>query len=138
MKNKIRIAGYGKNLMEMELIKEYIKDYYPEHNTEIEFFIDEGLSGATIDKPNFQKMLKAGKEKPYDIIIVCKRNVISRSIDVFCNVISELNKFNTRLVAIEEEFDSLSDLGKERIYILKVFDQIQRREMVKRNNRKCK
>lgn len=140
MKDKIRIAGYAKSLKELELIKQYIKDYYPKDKTKIELFIDEGFSGKTIDKPNFQKMLKAEREKTYNVLIVYERNVISRSIDVFCNLINELSKFNTRLITIADGFDSLSDLGKQSIYILKVFDQIQKREMAKRNNRnrKCK
>lgn len=144
MKKKIRIVIYSRKSKysdkgdsvgnQIELAQEYIKAHYPktEYNVEIEIFEDEGFSGGNIDRPQFQKMLKEEREKPFDVLIAYRLDRISRNIADFSNLMNELNRLHTDFVSIKEQFDTRTPMGRAMMFIASVFAQLEREVIAER------
>ena len=144
VKIKIRIAIYSRKSKysdkgdsvgnQIELALEYIKMHYPEeeYEVEIEIFEDEGFSGGTIDRPEFQRMLKMEEEKPFNVLIVYRLDRISRNIADFSNLMNELTKLNTSFVSIKEQFDTKTPMGRAMMFIASVFAQLEREVIAER------
>ncbi len=144
MKKKIRIAIYSRKSKysdkgdsvgnQIELALEYIKLHYPEteYEVEIEIFEDEGFSGGTIDRPQFQKMLKREREYRFDVLIAYRLDRISRNIADFSNLMNELNKLHTDFVSIKEQFDTRTPMGRAMMFIASVFAQLEREVIAER------
>lgn len=56
-------------------------------------FADEGESARTTNRPEFQKMMIALKERPVDALISYKIDRISRNVSDFANLRKELKKY---------------------------------------------
>lgn len=144
MKTKKRIAIYSRKSKysdkgnsvgnQIELAMEYIKSHYPESEYEIEYeiFEDEGFSGGTIDRPEFQRMLKLEREKPFNILIAYRLDRISRNIADFSNLMNELTKFHTDFISIKEQFDTRTPMGRAMMFIASVFAQLEREVIAER------
>ena len=144
MKTKKRIVVYSRKSKytekgdsvgnQIELAHEYIKAHYPEseYDVEIEIFEDEGFSGGNIDRPQFQKMLKAEREKPYDVLIAYRLDRISRNIADFSSLMNELTKLHTDFVSIKEQFDTRTPMGRAMMFIASVFAQLEREVIAER------
>lgn len=144
MKKKIRIVIYSRKSKysdkgdsvgnQIELAQEYIKAHYPktEYNVEIEIFEDEGFSGGNIDRPQFQKMLKEEREKPFDVLIAYRLDRISRNIADFSNLMNELTRLHTDFVSIKEQFDTRTPMGRAMMFIASVFAQLEREVIAER------
>lgn len=119
---------------QIELAHEYIRAHYPEseYDVETEIFEDEGFSGGNIDRPQFQKMLKAEREKPYDVLIAYRLDRISRNIADFSNLMNELTKLHTDFVSIKEQFDTRTPMGRAMMFIASVFAQLEREVIAER------
>jgi site-specific DNA recombinase len=58
----------------------------------IEIFTDDGRSARTTDRPAFQKMMTAAKEKPVDALIFYKVDRIFRNVGDFSRIRKEFLK----------------------------------------------
>lgn len=144
MKEKIRIAIYSRKSKysdkgnscgnQIELAMKYIKQHFPEDEYDVEIVIyeDEGFSGGNIDRPQFQKMLKQGREKHFDKLICYRLDRISRNIADFSNLMSELTRFHTDFISIKEQFDTSTPMGRAMMYIASVFAQLEREVIAER------
>ncbi|KZL93586.1 recombinase family protein [Clostridium magnum] len=99
-----------------------------------EFLIyeDEGFSGRTTDRPQFQKMLKDGKSKKFSFLICYRLDRISRNIADFSTLINELQELNIDFISIREQFDTSTPMGRAMMYIASVFAQLERETIAER------
>lgn len=99
---------------------------------ELLIYEDEGFSGGTTDRPQFQKMLKDAKVKKFNVLICYRLDRISRNIADFSILINELQKLNIDFISIREQFDTSTPMGRAMMYIASVFAQLERETIAER------
>ncbi len=119
---------------QIELCLEYIQLHYPKEQYDVEtiIFEDEGFSGGTTQRPQFQEMLQRVKEKSFHVLICYRLDRISRNIADFSNLINELSKHNISFISIKEQFDTRTPMGRAMMYIASVFAQLEREVIAER------
>lgn len=93
---------------------------------------DEGLSGGNINRPDFQKMMKAARSKKFDVIICYRLDRISRNVGDFSNLITELQGLGIEFISIREQFDTSTPMGRAMMNIAAVFAQLERETIAER------
>lgn len=117
---------------QIQLCKEYIKIHLNSDNTSITVFEDEGFSGASINRPQFQLLLEECKKKKFDVLLCYRLDRISRNIADFTTLIDDLEQYDVSFISIKEQFDTSTPLGRAMMYIASVFSQLERETIAER------
>lgn len=131
---KSKFTGKGESIEnQIEMCMDYIhRNLDKVNDNDISIFEDEGFSGKSLNRPQFQKMMEIEKESPFDYLIVYRLDRISRNVGDFANLIEELNKYNTSFVCIKEQFDTSTPMGRAMMNIAAVFAQLERETIAER------
>ena len=131
---KSKFTGKGESIEnQIELCKTYIKNRNSDIKDEdILVFEDEGYSGKNMNRPQFQLMMKAAKEKKLSGIVCYRLDRISRNVGDFSILIDELNNYNIAFESINEKFDTSTPMGKAMMYICSIFAQLERETIAER------
>jgi site-specific DNA recombinase len=73
---------------------------------------DEAESGKDTDRPMFQKMIGAAKERVFDVIVFWKLDRFSRSLMHAVQLESELREYDVYLYSVTEQIDTTSPTGR--------------------------
>jgi site-specific DNA recombinase len=110
-----------------------LKKYCDYRNFEIKnIYIEEGLSAGTTNRPEYQKLLKDIREKKVDAVIVKKIDRLSRSLLDFEAFMKLSQENDIEFIAIKENFDTTSALGKAMLRMALVFAQLEREQTSER------
>lgn len=92
-----------------ELINIYLKQY---GDIKLEnFYVDDGYTGTTFDRPGFQKLLEDIKNKKINTIIVKDLSRLGRNyIEVGNYLYNIFPLYNIRIISINENIDSINNL----------------------------
>lgn len=133
---KSKFTGKGESIEnQIEICKEYAITYF-NNIDEVIIYEDEGFSGGTTDRPQFQQMLKDAKDKKFNVLICYRLNRISRNVADFSSLIQMLQDNNIEFVSVREQFDTSTAMGRAMMNISAVFAQLEREtiaEQVKDN-----
>jgi site-specific DNA recombinase len=131
---KSKFTGKGDSIEnQIELCRDYIKKNYPDVNDgDILVFEDEGFSGKSLDRPQFQAMMQEHKRNPANFIIVYRLDRISRSVSDFSGLMDLFQDTKTNFISINEKFDTSSPMGRAMINIAAVFAQLERETIAER------
>ncbi len=127
-------TGKGESIEnQIEMCKDYIFHNYPgATEREIEVYEDEGYSGKSLDRPEFQKMMADIKRDKPDCVVCYRLDRISRNVGDFASLIEKLNDREIAFVCIKEKFDTSTPMGKAMMYIASVFAQLERETIAER------
>lgn len=89
-------------------------------------FVDHGVSGKTMDRPELQKLLAT--IAPGDTIIVAKLDRLTRSVGDMARLLD----LKINIVSVAEALDTSSAAGRMVVNILGVFAQFERETIVER------
>ena len=96
-------------------------------------YTDGGFSGANMDRPALQKMIKDIKARLIDRVLVYKLDRLSRSQKDTLYLIEDVFLANgCDFVSMNENFDTSSPFGRAMIGILAVFSQLEREQIRER------
>lgn len=96
-------------------------------------YSDAGFSGATIDRPALQELIRDAKSRRIDKILVYKLDRLSRSQKNTLFLIEDIFIANSvDFISISENFDTSTSLGRAMIGILAVFAQLEREQIKER------
>ena len=96
-------------------------------------YIDPGHSGAKLDRPGLQSMIKDIESNKLDIVLVYKLDRLSRSQKHTLYLIEDVFlKNSVNFVSMSESFDTTSSFGRAMIGILSVFAQLERDTITER------
>ncbi len=131
---KSKFTGKGESIEnQIELCKTYIKNKNPNIKDEdILVYEDEGYSGKNTNRPQFQLMMKAAKEKKLCGIVCYRLDRISRNVADFAQLINELNEYDISFESVNEKFDTSTHMGKAMMYICSIFAQLERETIAER------
>lgn len=111
---------------QIEYCRQTAKARYPDI-TDFVIYVDEGFSGGTTERPQYQKMLlDIRRNKGYAAVICYKIDRISRSLADFTNLQQFLEKNGVHIISASEGFDTSSTWGVAVLNILMIFAQLER------------
>lgn len=95
---------------------------------------DPGFSGAKMERPGLQKVIKMSKEHSCDAVLVWKLDRLSRSQkDTLFLIEDVFLKNEIHFVSMNENFDTSTAFGRAMIGILSVFAQLEREQIKERS-----
>lgn len=95
--------------------------------TIIDEYVDGGFSGAKLERPEIQRLIKDVKTKKFDMVLVYKLDRLSRSQkDTLFMIEDVFHPNNVKFTSIQENFDTSTAFGMASVGILSVFAQLER------------
>ena len=93
--------------------KEILKQYAKENNLNIyDIYVDDGISGTTFDRPDFNRMIKDIEDKKVNMVIVKDTSRLGRDYINFGEYIEKyFPEHQVRFVSIIDNYDSEIDNG---------------------------
>ena len=101
-------------------------------NDDYEVFNDKGYSGATDNRPEFQRMMAEIRKGNIKRIIIYKLDRISRSLLDFLNMQSVFKTHKVELISCNENFDTSTSVGKLLLNLLMMFAEMERENIQQR------
>jgi site-specific DNA recombinase len=87
---------------------------------------DGGFSGGNIERPALQNLLADVKDGKVDIIVVYKIDRLTRSLADFAKIVDTLDRHNASFVAVTQQFNTTSSMGRLTLNVLLSFAQFER------------
>src|SRR5665213_1271481 len=91
-----------------------------------ERYDDGGFTGANMDRPALAKLLLAVEAGELDCVVVYKVDRLSRSLLDFTGMLSVFEKHKVSFVAVTQQFNTSTSLGRLTLNILLSFAQFER------------
>lgn len=95
-------------------------------------FQDYDISGATLDRPDFELMMNKIHKGELQYLVCYKLDRVSRSTGDFSNLIQELDAIDVAFISIKENFDLSTPMGRAMMMITSVFAQLERETIAER------
>ena len=89
-------------------------------------FDDGGYTGGNMDRPALKRLLAAVEARSVDCILVYKVDRLSRSLLDFARIIEVFDRNGVSFVAVTQQFNTTSSLGRLTLNILLSFAQFER------------
>lgn len=129
MKNK-RVALYlrcSTVQQNLEIQTNDLRKYAESRGFEIVFeYSDFGISGAKDKRPALDQMLKAARQKKFDILLIWKLDRLGRNTKHLLTVLDELDSLQVSLVSLHEGFDLSSPIGRVVATVLAALSAFER------------
>ena len=87
---------------------------------------DHGFSGATTDRPAFQRLLADIEAGKIDVVAVYKIDRLSRSLADFGRLVELLDRHGVTFVSVTQQFSTANSMGKFTMNILMSFAEFER------------
>lgn len=110
-------------------LKNYIKSQ-PGWTLVLEFSDD--ASGATTDRPDLQRALRAAKAGQYDVLLVVRVDRFSRRLSDLLDLLHELDDAGVAFCSATEPFDTSTPIGRMLVQLLGVFAEFERETIIDR------
>ena len=91
-----------------------------------ELYDDGGFTGANMDRPALTRLLHAVEAGELDCVVVYKVDRLSRSLLDFTRILSVFEKHKVSFVAVTQQFNTSTSLGRLTLNILLSFAQFER------------
>lgn len=96
-------------------------------------YVDGGFSGANMERPALQSIIKDAREKRFDAVLTFKLDRLSRSQKDTLSLIEDIFLPNgVNFVSMTENFDTSTPFGRAMVGILAVFAQLERDQIKER------
>ena len=87
---------------------------------------DPGISGATLERPALQRLLRDIEAGRVDVVVVYKIDRLSRSLMDFSRLIEVFDANNVTFVSVTQSFNTTTSMGRLTLNILLSFAQFER------------
>lgn len=95
-------------------------------------FVDEGVSGAKADRPEWRRMLAMAQTGAVDVVVVAKLDRFSRSVAHALSEIQRMQEHGVALVSLAEDMDFTGLTGELMRTILLAFAEFERGRIAER------
>lgn len=110
---RVSTAGQlGEDKFGIEAQKQQVVNYCEKNGLRlIDWFIDEGVSGAAKDRPAFGRLLEGGAtHPPIDAVVVAKADRIARDVELYYTFKGMLRQKGMEIISISEDWSSADKL----------------------------
>jgi DNA invertase Pin-like site-specific DNA recombinase len=87
---------------------------------------DGGISGASLDRPDLQRLLGDISAGNVDTVVVYKVDRLTRSLTDFAKLVELFDKHNVSFVSITQSFNTTTSMGRLTLNVLLSFAQFER------------
>ena len=87
---------------------------------------DAGISGATLERPALQRLLRDIEAGRVDVVVVYKIDRLSRSLMHFAKLVEVFDANNVTFVSVTQSFNTTTSMGRLTLNILLSFAQFER------------
>ena len=101
-----------------------------------DLYDDGGFTGANMDRPALKKLLAAVEAGELDCVVVYKVDRLSRSLLDFTRMLNVFEKHDVSFVAVTQQFNTSTSLGRLTLNILLSFAQFEREIIAERTRDK--
>ena len=91
-----------------------------------EKYDDGGFSGATIDRPAFQRLLCDVAGGKVDVVVVYKVDRLTRSLSDFAKIVEIFDNHGISFVSVTQQFNTTTSMGRLTLNVLLSFAQFER------------
>jgi len=91
-----------------------------------EMYDDGGVSGATMERPAFQRLLADVSGGQIDVVVVYKVDRLTRSLSDFAKIVDIFDRHSVSFVSVTQQFNTTSSMGRLTLNILLSFAQFER------------
>src|SRR5579872_7471191 len=91
-----------------------------------ETYDDGGFSGATIERPAFQRLLSDVSAGQIDVVVVYKVDRLTRSLSDFAKIVDIFDRQGVSFVSVTQQFNTTSSMGRLTLNVLLSFAQFER------------
>jgi site-specific DNA recombinase len=91
-----------------------------------DMYDDGGFSGATMERPAFQRLLSDVSDGKIDVIVVYKVDRLTRSLADFAKIVDIFDKRAVSFVSVTQQFNTTTSMGRLTLNILLSFAQFER------------
>jgi site-specific DNA recombinase len=91
-----------------------------------ELYDDGGFSGATMERPAFQRLLSDVSAGKIDVVVVYKVDRLTRSLSDFAKIVDLFDRHAVSFVSVTQQFNTTSSMGRLTLNILLSFAQFER------------
>jgi|BioPla2DNA2_1021312.scaffolds.fasta_scaffold55915_3 site-specific DNA recombinase len=107
--------------------REHITAYAAQEGLEIaQWYSDEGISGAMVDRPGLQELLRDAENGEFDLVLVAKMDRIARDLFVQLWVEKELTKASVELISVTEPFTGNDPMNTAFRQMMGVFAELEK------------
>jgi site-specific DNA recombinase len=118
--------------VQRERLEAYVVAKYGK-TADYDFFVDDGYSGGSLERPEMQRMIEAVEEGNITDVIVYKLDRLSRSQKDTLYLIEDVFlAHNVAFSSLQESFDTSTPFGRAVVGILSVFAQLERENIYER------
>jgi DNA invertase Pin-like site-specific DNA recombinase len=103
-----------------------IREDNPKNEYEVLDFEDFAVSGKTIERIKFQKMMVLCDKKKIDIILFTKLDRLARSLQDLLNTASILDSNGVKFISVQQNLNTSTSQGKLLFHILGAFAEFER------------
>lgn len=103
----------------------------------IEYYIEEGVSAGTTNRPMYQKIMADVRKGKINLVLVSDLTRLSRNLLDFCTLINELEKHKASYLSMKEQFDTSTPIGRMMVYIIIALGQFEREQTAERVSANC-
>lgn len=101
-----------------------------------ERFDDHGVSGATTERPAFQRLMTAVQAGGIDVVAVYKIDRLSRSLLGFAEIMALFERRGVSFVAVTQQFSTATSVGRLTLNLLMSFAEFERATISERTRDK--
>ena len=91
-----------------------------------DYYDDGGVSGATLERPALQRLLRDIEADRVDVIVCYKIDRLSRSLMHFAKLVGTFDAHNVTFVSVAQSFNTTTSMGRLTLNILLSFAQFER------------
>jgi site-specific DNA recombinase len=91
-----------------------------------EMYDDGGFSGATMERPAFQRLLSDVSAGKIDAVVVYKVDRLTRSLSDFVKIVDLFDRHAVSFVSVTQQFNTTTSMGRLTLNILLSFAQFER------------
>ena len=126
-------SGFNSLDAQREAAENYVRSQQHEGWVALPERYDDGAySGATLERPALQQLMKDVRGGRIDTIVVYKIDRLSRSLMDFTKLVGELEEHDVSLVSVTQQFNTTTSMGRLTMNILLSFAQFEREVIAER------
>ena len=92
----------------------------------VAFFVDDGCSGATLDRPGLQELIKESGSKSFDVVLVAKMDRVARDVYYSLFIEKELLINGIEIVSVSEPVSGSDPMNTAFRQLMAVFAQLEK------------
>lgn len=138
----MRFAIYGRKSVysdksdsvdnQFRMCRAHIETMYPGKAESVQEYSDEGFTGANTDRPGLKMLLQDVSDGLVDALVIYQLDRLSRNVRDFANIYAALEEKGITFVALKDNIDTSTPIGKAMMYVSMVFAQMERETIANR------